>query len=341
MYLRESELYLWAVQYINNNTPESPKQNLEIVSGDASFRRYFRLFNIDKSKSWIVVDAPPEKENSTPFIDIATIWLKHGIRVPKVLNHNLSHGFMLLEDFGDQLLFPLLTHQDAGNYYQKCLNTLINIQKLSSPLPVYNSNLLSQEMNLFTNWLCNQYLNIHLSSQTRTMLNDVFQILINNAEEQPQVTVHRDFHCRNIMVLKNKDIGIIDFQDAVTGPITYDPVSLLKDCYISWPRESVLIWLEKYFNKLIQQGMVELTVPFSKFIQWFDLMGMQRHLKIAGIFARLALRDGKKNYLDDIPQTCQYLLEASHLNPQFSEFNDWLTSVLLPALNAKNNKGPL
>lgn len=342
---RQEVLAQWAADKIEQLYQHSIPAQMETVSGDASFRRYFRLnfAQNNEQKSWIAVDAPPEHENSRQFVDIAKVWAEAGVKVPTVLAFDEANGFMLLEDFGDTLLHPELTAAAADNLYKSSIDSLIELQQLAKTdnIPLYDRPLLDREMALFPDWLCEKHLGLELSSDDKEMLTQVFDTLAQSALAQPQVVVHRDYHSRNLMVCKanpplhnDKFIGIIDFQDAVYGPLTYDLVSLLKDCYIKWPREQVLDWLA-YFEIHSEQ-----TAPLSKaqLIRDFDLIGMQRHLKAAGIFARLSIRDGKHGYLNDVPRTCEYILQASRLYPDFAKFSTWLEQTFLPALNEKQNK---
>ena len=339
---RQEVLAQWAADQIEQLYQHSIPAQMETVSGDASFRRYFRLnfAQNDEQKSWIAVDAPPEHENSRQFVDIAKSWSRAGVKVPTVLAFDETNGFMLLEDFGDTLLHPELTTEAADRLYKLSMDSLIELQQLTrtNNIPLYDRPLLDREMALFSDWLCEKHLELALSENDKAMLVKVFDTLAQSALAQPQVVVHRDYHSRNLMVCKaspphhNDDfIGIIDFQDAVYGALTYDLVSLLKDCYIQWPREQVLAWLD-YFH-LNSEPAAALSQP--QLIRDFDLMGMQRHLKAAGIFARLSIRDGKHDYLNDVPRTCDYLLQASRLYPEFAEFSLWLEHTFLPALAAK------
>jgi aminoglycoside/choline kinase family phosphotransferase len=342
---RQDILAHWAADQIEQLYQHSIPAQMITVSGDASFRRYFRIiFNENGAqKSWIAVDAPPEHENSRQFVDIAKVWSSAGVKVPAVLAFDEAQGFMLLEDFGDVLLHPELTLEAADGLYKSAIDSLIKLQQLpqTDNIPDYGRELLDCEMALFTDWLCEKHLGLPLSTNEKVMLKHVFDTLANVALSQRQVMVHRDYHSRNLMVCKanaplhssdcieSDFIGIIDFQDAVYGPLTYDLVSLLKDCYIQWPRENVVSWLT-YFkanNKLVSE------ITEEQLIRDFDLMGMQRHLKAAGIFARLSIRDGKHGYLNDVPRTCDYIVQAAALYPEFSAFKVWLDTVFLPALN--------
>ncbi|MFT6189313.1 MAG: aminoglycoside/choline kinase family phosphotransferase [Oleispira sp.] len=337
---RQDTLAQWAADQIEQLYQHSIPAQMVTVSGDASFRRYFRINHNEKGtqKQWIAVDAPPEHENSRQFVDIASVWSLAGVKVPTVLAFDEAQGFMLLEDFGDVLLHPELTPDAADGLYQSSIDSLIELQQLpqTTNIPDYDRELLDREMALFTDWLCEKHLGLKLSTDEKTMLKQAFDTLADSALAQRQVMVHRDYHSRNLMVctanapLHDKDfIGIIDFQDAVYGALTYDLVSLLKDCYIQWPREKVLAWLG-YFKA---QSPLAANMTEEQLVRDFDLMGLQRHLKAAGIFARLSLRDGKHGYLKDVPRTCEYIVQATALYPEFSDFNAWLNSVFLPALN--------
>lgn len=339
---RQDVLAQWAVNQIEQLFQHSIPAQMVTVSGDASFRRYFRI-NYNENgvqKHWIAVDAPPEHENSRQFVDIANVWSAAGVKVPTVFAFDEAQGFMLLEDFGDVLLHPELTADAADGLYKSAIDSLIELQQLAKTdnIPEYDRELLDREMALFPDWLCEKHLGLVLSSDDKVMLTETFDRLANSALAQPQVIVHRDYHSRNLMVCQanpprhNEDfIGIIDFQDAVYGPLTYDLVSLLKDCYIQWPRAQVLAWLS-YFNE--NSGLMA-KISEDQLIRDFDLMGMQRHLKAAGIFARLSIRDGKHGYLNDVPRTCEYIVQTARLYPEFAPFSAWLEAVFLPALNKK------
>jgi aminoglycoside/choline kinase family phosphotransferase len=339
---RQDVLAQWAVNQIEQLFQHSIPAQMVTVSGDASFRRYFRI-NYNENgvqKHWIAVDAPPEHENSRQFVDIANVWSAAGVKVPTVFAFDEAQGFMLLEDFGDVLLHPELTADAADGLYKSAIDSLIELQQLAKTdnIPEYDRELLEREMALFPDWLCEKHLGLVLSSDDKVMLTETFDRLANSALAQPQVIVHRDYHSRNLMVCQanpprhNEDfIGIIDFQDAVYGPLTYDLVSLLKDCYIQWPRAQVLAWLS-YFNE--NSGLMA-KISEDQLIRDFDLMGMQRHLKAAGIFARLSIRDGKHGYLNDVPRTCEYIVQTARLYPEFAPFSAWLEAVFLPALNKK------
>ncbi len=311
---RYQELCQWVAKQLKPD-----KVELSVVSGDASFRRYFRIeLNGD---SWIVMDAPPEKEDSRSFVVIAENWLAQGIQVPQIQALNLDKGFMLLSDFGQKLLLSALNPSKPNevqgkHYYSKAMQALVQIQLLDAAkldLPAYDSGLLQREMALFKDWLVEAKLGLSLSDQESADLTACLLFLEERALAQVQVTVHRDFHARNLMICEDDSLGIIDFQDAVCGPITYDLVSLLRDCYIVWPVEFVNQWCREYYDLLEKHhpDAFKQVGDFEDFKDDFDLMGLQRHLKVAGIFARLSLRDGKHAYLADIPRTLEYIVSVS------------------------------
>ncbi len=332
---RRDQLGHWAHQVLSQNLPQDMgSAELSMVSGDASFRRYFRLTMA--ADSWICVDAPADKEDNPAFVNIARAWRAEGVHVPEVIAYDFDAGFMLLEDFGDQLLWPALHAPDSNDerrhqLYKKAIDELLNIQKVSMDgLPQYDEELLQREMSLFTDWLCGQQLGMTLSTAEQTMLASVCQELTRSALAQPQVVVHRDYHSRNLMLCADGRTGVIDFQDAVAGPVSYDLVSLLRDCYVHWPPHLVQDLLVYYYRSAAAQGIH--GMPLADFTRSFDLMGMQRHLKAAGIFARLNIRDGKNGYLGSIPNTCRYLHDISLQYPEFSDFSDWLETRFMPAL---------
>ncbi|MFT6028715.1 MAG: aminoglycoside/choline kinase family phosphotransferase [Oleiphilaceae bacterium] len=311
---RYHDLCQWVAKQLNQDRVE-----LSVVSGDASFRRYFRF--TQGNESWIVMDAPPEKEDSSSFVSIANNWLEHGIQVPEIKALNLEKGFMLLSDFGEKLLLSSLNpkrpnEQKGEHYYFKAMHALAQVQALDSKqidLPRYDSELLQREMALFKDWLIEAKLGLSLSKEESQGLIDCLSLLEERALAQQQVTVHRDFHARNLMICDDDSLGLIDFQDAVLGPITYDLVSLLRDCYIVWPNNLVKQWSKSFYDLLLEKkpDAVNKLGDFKRFKEDFDLMGLQRHLKVAGIFARLSLRDAKHSYLADIPRTLEYILSVS------------------------------
>lgn len=306
--------------------------SFEIASSDASFRRYFRVHH--SQGSYIVMDAPPDKENTELFIKVAALLKNSQMKVPRIYHKNLSQGFLLLEDFGSKCLLDELTADNVDVLYQQALNELFRLQSNTyaaiSNLPDYGKGLLIQELSLFYDWFTQKLIGENMPKNLQSSIN---KLLINSALEQPQVCVHRDYHSRNLMVLESKEIGVIDFQDAVIGAITYDVVSLLRDCYIAWPQTRLETWLKAYYQRLLENKMLE--VSFMRFKRWFDLMGLQRHMKAIGIFSRLHLRDNKSSYLGDIPQTMAYVEQICQCYSELGEFYNWLNAKILPVYQQK------
>ena len=295
---REEALQAWAGETLGAATGLVP------VSGDASFRRYFRVHAGERS--YIAVDAPPEHEDSRPFVAVAARLHAAGLHVPEVLAADLERGFLLLSDLGDTLYLDRLDAHSADHLYDAALEALLRIQAAPAEgLPAYDAALLGREMELFREWYLGRHLGWQPGAGEEQALGACFDLLAAQALEQPRVFVHRDYHSRNLMVAEPNP-GIIDFQDAVHGPITYDLVSLLRDCYIAWPEDRVAAWVADYQVRAERAGLLEPVSP-ATFRRWVDWMGLQRHLKATGIFARLNHRDGKPGYLQDIPRTLGYM----------------------------------
>ncbi len=318
-------------------TADEPLQ-LTSIAGDAGFRAYFR---VNASPPVIAVLAPPEHANNEAFIRKQGSFREAGVHVPRVHAVNFERGYMLQEDLGDQLLLNSLTADRVEHLYGVAEQVLLQIQQMPLDREVfsaYSQRDLLNEMTLFPKWFLGDLLGIQLSEQERELLETTFRQLIDTALEQPEVVVHRDFHSRNLMLLKGEadhsvaDIGVIDFQDAVTGPITYDLVSLLRDCYIRWPADYVSQRVADYRQRLAELGLITDEVGVTEFSRWFDLMGLQRHIKVLGIFSRLHLRDGKPQYLDDLPLVFRYTMEQAGKYPELSAFVDWLGSKVVPLL---------
>ena len=305
--------------------------NLKPASEDASFRTYHRLFL--KNKTFIVMDAPPEQENCKVFIKITKKLRACDVNVPIIHNVNIEQGFLLLSDLGNDLYLNKLNKSSIYELYSDALSTLVSIQVLVNVGGVdeYDKSLLISEMNLFREWLIEKHLNIKLSDSQVKILTTLFDLLVNNALQQPKVFVHRDFHSRNLMVTKENNPGVIDYQDAVYGPISYDLVSILKDCYIKWPKEEIDKWVDFYLNKLYEEK-AQYRINRDEFVRWFDLMGVQRHLKASGIFARLSHRDGKHNFLEDIPRTLSYILDLKETYEELQPICIILEELVLPRL---------
>ena len=307
--------------------------DISIASWDASFRRYFRV--TVAGHGYIAMDAPPDKEDCRPFMRVAAAFAGVGLNVPRILEADPRQGFLLLNDLGRRTYLTELNDDNHLRLYQDALDALFMLQtggKDASLLPPYDEQLLMQEMELFRDWLLVEHLGVKLSKKLGQDLQEVFAYLSRSALEQPRVWVHRDYHSRNLMVTDTRNPGVLDFQDAVTGPVTYDLVSLLRDCYIRWPQQQVDTWRDAYFERLSNDGLLPPDTTAQRFRHWFDLMGVQRHLKASGIFARLCHRDGKAGYLDDIPRTLGYVLEVCPHYPQLHGLQRCLQEHVVPHL---------
>ena len=288
------------------------------ASDDASFRRYFRLRA--GNRSFIVMDAPPEKEDCLPFIRVAGYLESMRLNAPRIIEADLNNGFLLLSDLGSELYLDALRQEPnhAERLYADAIAALLVMQRrgaaFQASLPPYDVALLSFELSLFRDWLCGTHLGLTFAKGEEAAWQACCDVLVENALHQPQVFVHRDYHSRNLMVTAKNNPGILDFQDAVEGPLTYDLVSLLKDCYVRWPAEQVrqrALMFYRGLDRSVRKQVDELT-----FRRYFELMGVQRHIKAAGIFARLNHRDGKPAYLLDVPRTLTYIVEVG---PQYEE----------------------
>jgi N-acetylmuramate 1-kinase len=324
---------------------------ISVASADASFRRYFRVSRGDvdpaawapRADTLIVMDAPPGKEDIAPYLKVTQLLEQAGAHVPHVHGYDHKRGFIVMEDLGDtQYLGLLKTGRGVDKLYGDALATLANIQvrglRAAQMLEPYDRTPLARELSLMPEWFLEKHLRLELSPEERGLLTVTFEFLINEALLQPQVFVHRDFHSRNLMVLPPSaggGPGVIDFQDALRGPVGYDLVSLLKDCYISWSRERVERWVRGYRRVL---GNLGANVGDSEyqFMRWFDLIGVQRHLKVLGVFSRLWHRDGKIGYLADLPLTFEYVRDACRRYPELVEFERWLAWRVAPGLAAAN-----
>ncbi len=296
----------------------------EPVAGDASRRRYFRIHT--PAETLIAMDAPPP-EDPCRFVQIGELMRRARVRVPEIHSLEPSLGFVLLEDFGDRSYLSSLKSKTADPLYQDALLTLLTLQTELDPgdsgLPPYSEDLLRRELEIFHEWLLERWLGLTIPGG---MWQATVETLVENALEQPQVCVHRDYHSRNLMVIAGKSPGVLDFQDAVIGPVTYDPVSLLRDCYIAWPEARVAGWCEMYRQWL---GNMDINISPQRWLRWFDLMGAQRHLKAAGIFARLQVRDHRSGYLADIPRTLRYVIAVCEAHGTLREFGEWLQNRVL------------
>ena len=302
------------------------------ASVDASFRRYFRV--TQDAETYIVMDAPPDKEDSRPFLKVARMLAGMNLNVPIVLARDMDRGFLLLSDLGSrQYLDELPLGGAAERLYADALEALRTMQtadaSISRDLPRYDRALLMREMELMPEWFLRHHLGLTIEAQERSMLDTLFESLARAAASQPATFVHRDYHSRNLLVTAEDNPGILDFQDAVWGPITYDVASLLKDCYISWPTERVREWVLEYREKLLESGY-PLSSDSAGFMRWFDLIGLQRHIKVLGIFARLFYRDGKPQYLNDLPRVLDYARDTASNYAETAAFGDFIAKRIDP-----------
>jgi N-acetylmuramate 1-kinase len=302
----------------------------EALPGDASFRRYFRIHTTQQT--YLLMDAPPDLENSASFVQIATLYQMQAIRTPRIFAQDLAQGFLLLEDFGTQLLADVLHSDNASFWYQRCYQELPKIQRClyttEQPLTVFVNELLENELEQFKNWVLVQFANINFSTAEQHAWQECVQQIKTVCAQQPQVGVHRDYHSRNLMILPKQTIGIIDFQDALIGPLTYDLVSLLRDCYVDWPKAQVDTWRDDYYSVFADHN----AYSREQFEYWFDWQGLQRHLKALFIFCRKYLRDGSTNYLSAIPRTFQYALNETAPYPGLAWLHLFLTERLAEPL---------
>ena len=298
---------------------------LSPASEDASFRSYLRLRT--EERSLIVMDAPPDKEPCDQFILVADKLRAAGLSAPEIIARNLEQGFLILTDFGSCDYLSQLGPATEAAMYRDALSALqlMQTQIDAGDLPPYDSALLQREMDLFHDWFLGKLMGISLDSGQQAAWQSIKQRLVANALAQPRVFVHRDYHSRNLMWLEQDNPGILDFQDAMNGPVTYDLVSLLRDCYIAWPPPRVEQLALDYYETARCNRLVD--VEAAEFMRWFNLMGMQRHLKAIGIFSRLKIRDGKTGYLKDIPRTFEYLRQVSAGETSMAELCELLETL--------------
>ena len=302
---------------------------LNTVSADASFRRYFRYQ--DKHSCYILVDAPPKTEKNQEFIAFATEYANAGLDVPRVLWSDIEQGFLCLTDLGNQTLLPLL-RDNSEKWYPKAVELLPLISKVGNitEQSYYNTAFFEQELALFNQWFCNDLLNIEIPIEQEEPLKVCFEVLIESALSQPQVSVHRDFHSRNIMVRDNVSLSVIDFQDTVTGPLTYDAASLLKDCYFKLPINDCEELLKQSYQQFVISHSI--TYSYQQYKKWFDFMGLQRHLKVCGIFSRLHFRDNKSHYLNDLSLVVEYIVETVNEYEELQPLKVLFEKTILPIL---------
>lgn len=316
--------------WVTQQTPaESHPIELQSLGGDAGFRRYFRYQN---PSQWLAVDAPPATEDTAQFLAIAKLIEGQSVRSPRIAAADATQGFLLVEDFGDRLLFNEVTRESTAELYQQALDTLLQLHGClddTTLIPRYDRALLRRELEIFSEWFAGKLLGHELNPSEQHLLDTLFTQLEDNALAQPQTFVHRDYHSRNLMLLDDGSLGVIDFQGALWGGVTYDLVSLLRDCYLRWPAQQVTRWALDYRQQAISAGIIP-AVGEAEFLRWFDWLGLQRHIKVLGIFARLYLRDGKAGYLQDLPLVIRYTLEVAEQYPELQVFSDWFKQTLLP-----------
>jgi hypothetical protein len=304
-------------------TLQGRRARLSAASEDASFRRYFRV-HLD-GDTRILMDAPPPQENCRPFVQVTRLLAAAGLNIPAIFAADLEQGFLLLSDLGDRHYLQGLDEASADALYADAIDALVRLQRRgdASSLPRYDRARLLAEMRLFVQWFLGRHLGIAPDARSGAVLEQAFATLVAACEAQPQVLVHRDYHSRNLMITASARPGVLDYQDAVLGPVGYDLVSLLRDVYVRWPPARVAQWVERYHRQAVAAGVLHGTGP-DAFRRWFDLCGVQRHLKVAGIFARLYYRDGKNRYLADIALTLRYLLEVVRTHPELAPLGELL-----------------
>jgi hypothetical protein len=304
------------------------------ASGDASFRRYFRVWR--DGETFIAMDAPPGREDVRPYLTIARMLAEIGVHVPRILAEQPAQGFLLVTDLGTRhYLEDLKANHNVEAHYLDAMMALNRIQSRGAAhaqhLPGYERPILEREMKLMPEWFCGRHLKLELSAGEQQLLADTFELLCRAALSQPRVFVHRDYHSRNLMVFSGDNPGVLDFQDALHGPVTYDLVSLFRDCYIEWPESRVRDWVLRY-RAMAQTSGVDVGGNEAEFLRWFDLIGMQRHVKILGIFSRLFHRDGKAEYLDNLPLTLKYVQSVCARHAELEPMGRFLRERVEPIL---------
>ncbi len=337
---RALQLKNWFTQWLEAHHRDwGALLSMQMVSGDASFRRYFRMFL--PGRSLIAVDAPPQHENNPAFVAIASALRAHGLVTPEVFAWETEAGFLLLSDLGDRLLLAALKDSPVDVLYRQAMQQLLRMQECDRipgwTLPLYDRLRLRDEMHLFHDWFISKYLGLTLDFEAHAILDNALESVLEQIQCWPVCFVHRDFHARNLMLLDNGELGIIDFQDAVQGPFNYDLISLLRDAYVVWPKQQVQRWMLEFAAELRQCGRLQ-GMGDTEFLRSCDWMSVQRHLKILGIFARLCLRDGKPGYLQDMPLVFAYLRDELQRLPALDGFAHWLDKQIIPAFESKSGR---
>jgi aminoglycoside/choline kinase family phosphotransferase len=320
--------------------PGPPVERMLPASADASFRRYFRVQRGDGTQ--IAMDAPPERESLDAWLRVVRILAATGVHVPPVIAVDTEQGFVLIGDLGRHHYLEALGHgADPEPLYADAIDALVRLQSgdatAAAELPPYDRELLMRELELFPEWFLSRHLALAPDDGERALITAAFDWLCDEALAQPAVLVHRDYHSRNLLVRPEGNPGIVDFQDAVRGPISYDLVSLLKDCYVVWPKKRVLGWLDRYREGAAAAGL-DVGRNRAEFLRWFDRMGLQRHLKVLGIFSRLWHRDGKSGFLGDLPRVLDYTLEVTAATPELSDFDAYLRRQVVPAFMSASRR---
>ncbi|MGB8924453.1 MAG: phosphotransferase [Pseudomonas sp.] len=328
--VRLQHLKVWldeqlAILFADQGWGTVPPATLTAASSDASFRRYFRWEG--EGRSFVVMDAPPPQENCKPFVDIAFLLAKSGINVPKIYAEDLERGFLLLNDLGNKTYLDVIDSENADALFSDALQALLAFQQLPmvAPLPSYDVALLRRELELFPEWYVKRELGVEFDAAQQQQWQAVSELLIDSALAQPKVLVHRDYMPRNLM-LSEPNPGVLDFQDAVYGPVTYDVTCLFKDAFLSWPEERVRGWLETYWQQAAALN-IPVQADFEDFLRASDLMGVQRHLKVIGIFARICHRDGKPRYLADVPRFFTYIEAVIARRPELADLQALFASL--------------
>jgi len=329
---RVAQLETWVRHHVGDSSIE-----LHPIVNDASARRFFRFsYNL---ASYIAIDAPPDKEDAHAFVAIAKALESHDLPVPEIFSVDYENGFLLVSDLGDKQLFQVIKQENVSDYYLSAIELIQKIQTIKQAphftIPHFDEKFIDFELSLFETWFLKKYLACPITKAEKQLVNKMFSLLIKNDIEQPQVFMHRDFHSRNLLVNEKNELGIVDFQSAMFGPITYDLIGLLKDCYVSWSEEMVQMWSRHYYNKI----KTDLNnISFEQFLKWFHFTGLQRHIKILGSFSRSYLRDNKPIYLEEIPRVLNYIELVIDKYEELFFFKNFLQSIKLAAF-AKITEG--